>query len=87
MYFCASGGPSSADIADKFQGDGERIDSYLATSLTHIFVQEQPENEPLPEPATVSASRDCTSEEDRIMDSETNSKAAVRGSIHILPYL
>ena len=35
--------------------------------------------------ATVSATRECTSVEDRVM--ETNSKAAVSGSSLILPYL
>ena len=76
MYLC--GGPS---YGDKFQGGGERIDSYPAISLTLIFLQELPENDL----AIVSATKECTSEEDRIV--ETNSKAAVRGLIHILPSL
>ena len=44
----------------------------ISISLTQIFVQELPENE-------------IVITEDRIM--VTNSKAAVRGLIHILPYL
>ena len=69
------GGGSSC--GDKFYGSGERIDSYPAIpeSLTHICVQELPENELV---AIVSATKECTSEsvKDRVM--ETNSKAAVR---------
>ena len=76
MYLC--GGPSDGD---EFQGGGESIDSYPSFSLTHIFVQELPDNEL----AIVSATKERTSYEDRIV--ETNSKAAVRGLIHILPFL
>ena len=76
MYLC--GGPSDGD---EFQGGGESIDSYPSFSLTHIFVQELPENEL----SMVSATRECTSVEDRVM--EKNSKAAVRGLILILPSL
>ena len=77
MYLC--GGPS---FGDEFQGGGEKIDSYPANPLTHIFIQELPENEV----AIVSATMESTSEEER--DTlEMNSKAAVRGLIHILPYL
>ena len=77
MYLC--GGPS---FGDEFQGGGEKTDSYPANSLTHIFIQELPENDL----AIISATMEITSEEKR--DTlEMNSKAAVRGSIHILPYL
>ena len=76
MYLC--GGPSDGD---EFQGGGESIDSYPSFSLTHIFVQELPENEL----SMVSATKECTSVEDRVM--ESNSKAAVRGLILILPSL
>ena len=77
MYLC--GGPS---FGDEIQGGGEKIDSYPANSLTHIFIQELPEHEL----AIVSATMESTSEEER--DTlEMNSKAAVRGLIHILPYL
>ena len=76
MYLC--GGPS---FGDEFQGGGEKIGSYPANSLTHIFIQELFENEL----ATVAATMESTSEEER--DTlEMNSKATVRGSIHILPY-
>ena len=69
MYLC--GEPS---FGDEFQCGGERIVSYPAISLTHICVQELPENEL----AVVSATKECASAEpeDRVM--ETNSKAAVR---------
>ena len=76
MYLC--GGRS---YGNKFQGGGESIDSYPSFSLTHIFVQELPDNEL----AIVSATKEYTFEEDRIV--ETNSKAAVRGLILILPSL
>ena len=62
MYLC--GGPSDRD---EFQGGGESIDSYPPISLTHVFVQELPENELV---AIVSSVKD------RVM--ETNSNAAVR---------
>ena len=52
-----------------------------ANLLTINCVQKLPENELVIESATM----ECTSEEDREM--ETISKAAVRGLIHILPYL
>ena len=71
-----SGGPSFGD------GGGEKIDSYLANSLIHIFIQELLENDL----AIISGTMESTSEEER--DTlEMNSKAAVRGSINILPYL
>ena len=54
-YLC--GGPS---FGDKFQGGGERIDSYPPISLTHI-VQELPQNEL----AIISATKECTSEKER----------------------
>ena len=77
MYLCE--GPS---FGDEIQGGGERIDSYPVNSLTHIFIQELPEHEL----AIVSATMESTSEEER--DTlEMNFKAAVRGLIHILPYL
>ena len=47
--------------------------------------QEPPEND-LNELVIVSATMECTSEEDRDT-TDKNSKAPVRGSIHILPYL
>ena len=78
MYLC--GGSS---YRDKFQGGGERIDSYPLISLTRICFQELPENEL----AIVSATKDCTSVEPEDRDMETNSKAAVRGLIHILSSL
>ena len=59
-----------------------RIDSYLAISLTHIImicVQELSEIELV---ATVSATKESTSVEDRAM--VTISNAAVRRFIHIL---
>ena len=69
MYLC--GGRSDRD---EFQGGGESIHSYPYTSLTHIVVQELPENEL----AMVSATKERASvePEDRVI--ETNSKAAVR---------
>ena len=70
------GGGSS--YGDKIEGSGERIDSYLAISLTHIIiicVQELPEIELV---AVGSATKECTSVEDIIYN------AAVRGLIHIL---
>ena len=57
------------------------IKSDCADFLTISCVQKLPENEQ----AIISATMEYTSEEDR--DMETNSNAAVRGSIHILPYL
>ena len=57
------------------------INSDCANFLTISCVQKQPENEQ----AIISATMEYTSEEDR--DMESNSNAAVRGSIHILPYL
>ena len=74
MYHC--GGPS---FGDEFQGEGEKIDSYPANSLTHIFIQEN-------DLAIISATMESTSKEER-NTLEMNSKAAVRGLIHILPYL
>ena len=58
------------------------INSDCANFLTINCIQELPENDS--ELAIVSATMESTSEEDR--DMETNSGAAVRGSIHI-PYL
>ena len=57
-YLC--GGPS---FGDKFQSGSERIDSYPPISLTHI-VQELPQNEL----AIISATKECTSEEDRVVE-------------------
>ena len=57
------------------------INSDCANFLIINYAQKQPENEP----AFVSATMGYTFEEDR--DIETNFNAAVRGSIHILPYL
>ena len=51
--------------------------------LTHICIQEPAENER----AIVSAMEEGTSVEHEDGDMETNSKAAVRWSTHILPYL
>ena len=51
--------------------------SYI--SLTHFCVQELPEIEPV---AITSTTKECTSVEDRVM--ETNPKASVRGLIHIV---
>ena len=39
MYLCR--GPS---YGDKSQGGGERLNSYLPISLTHIFIQESSDN-------------------------------------------
>ena len=55
---------------------------HILPSLTHIFVQELPENELV---AIVSATKECTSVEDR--DMGTNSKAAVSGLTFILSSL
>ena len=55
------------------------IKSDGANFLTTNCVQELPENEL----AIFSAANECTSVEDRVL--ETNSKAAVRRLIHILP--
>ena len=52
--------------------------NFIQTYLTINGVQEQPENEV----ATVSATNECTTVEDRVL--ETNSKAEVRRSTHIL---
>ena len=52
-------------------------------SLTHICIQEPAENEQV----IVSAMEESTFKELEDGDIETNSKAAVRESIHILPYL
>ena len=57
------------------------INSDCASFLVINCAQKLPENEL----ALVSATRGYTFEEDR--DIETNFNAAVRGSIHILPYL
>ena len=57
------------------------IRSGCADFLTINCVQELPENEL----TTFSATKDCTSVEDRVM--RTNPKAAVRGLILILPSL
>ena len=59
------------------------INSDCANFLTINCVQEPPVTEN--EVATVSSTRECASEEDRVM--ETNSKAAVRWSFLILPSL
>ena len=62
------------------------INSDCANLLTINCVQEPPM--PENEVATVSATRECISVEDRAMRvMETNSKAAVRGLFFILPYL
>ena len=55
------------------------IQSDCANFLTTNYVQELPENEL----AIVSATNECTFVEDRVL--EANSKAVVRGLIHILP--
>ena len=65
----------------KFKVSNEHRFRLGANFLTINCVQKLPENEL----AIVSPTAECTSEEDR--DMETNSKAAVRGLIHILPYL
>ena len=57
------------------------INSDCTIFLIINCAQKLPENEP----ALVSATMGYTFEEDR--DIETNFNAAVRGSIHILPYL
>ena len=54
----------------------------LGNFLTIKCIQELPEHELV---AIVSATKECTSVEDRVM--ESNSKAAVRGLILILPSL
>ena len=70
IYLCRG-----QSYGDKFQGGGERIDSYYpAISLTHFCTQELPEIELVP---IVSTTKESTSVEDRAM--ETSSKAAVRG--------
>ena len=53
--------------------------------LDNLRIQELPEND-LNELVIVSATMECTSEEDRDTI-DTNSMAPVRGSIHIQPYL
>ena len=58
------------------------IKSDWANFLTINCIQELPENELV---AIVSATKECTSVEDQVM--KTNSKAAVRGLILILPSL
>ena len=59
------------------------IISDCANLLTINCVQEPPV--PENEVATVSATMECTTVEDRVL--ETNSKAAVSGLFLILPYL
>ena len=79
MYLC--GGPT---FGDEFQSGGERIDLFCpAMSLTHICIQEPAENEQV----IVSAMKERTYVEPEDRDMGMNSKAEVRGSIHILSYL
>ena len=70
----------------KTKVSNEHINPDCTNLLTIDCVQEPPVTEN--EVATVSATRECTSVEDRaIRVIETNSKAAVRGLCLILPYL
>ena len=73
--------PRMFKVKEKKSKVSNEHQSDCANFLIINCAQKLPENEL----ALVSATMEYTSEEDR--DMETNSNAAVRGSIHILPYL